>query len=561
MFISMPYKTKHDLSISAKLYITHNIKTINLMAKTKLSISLIKSGVSDIDEMVRITECRNVDIPDVGTFYYNNSSPKEPSWVSNFFMGKLGDEPRLKTSFVQGLLIVKREYGEETRYFAIAFGYGRNLLIPGAIEPRFGLKTTLNIINPQRLRSVDKNSLESIPTKGRVQSSRLSDQGVFNLDKERDILRSITAKTSDEKQDDFGGTVSGSDSLHFSQEVDITTIKDLLDKCYKQYKLDTYKTDFDWIDYLESIKDPDVIDALNTDLISSINNNDLNTIWMAIPELLNWESQLTFHLGGGRGNESEDLNIYEVLSVVFHNRDDITVEELKKKHVKATDSSGIKVGEWSYYRCLYGEVIHDNSLYILNEGEWFKVDDNYNDQVMSFYENAAICPKELIDYKKSDREDVYNKYLADSDPAFCLLDKKLVSTGVLQNSIEVCDVLTEDKFIIHIKKRQGSSVLSHLFNQGYVSGIMLMQQQFRKNVNNIIKANVHAEDINKWAFSESMDYNPSQYTIVFGIITGEDTKRPKIPFFSKIAFRQVATSLANNGYSVCLANIYTIIDA
>ena len=200
------------------------------MAKTKLSISLIKTSITNQADMVRVDDCTHIALPEVGDFYYNNSRPKDPEWLENFFLGQLGEAPCLKTSFVQGLLIIKREYPDESRFFAIAFGYGRNLLIPGAIEPRFGLKTTLNTIDPKRLRSVDKNSMEAIPTKGRVQSSKLSELEVFNLDTERDILRSITAKTLADKIDDFGGTLSGSDTLHFSQEVDINSISDLLDK-------------------------------------------------------------------------------------------------------------------------------------------------------------------------------------------------------------------------------------------------------------------------------------------------------------------------------------------
>lgn len=105
------------------------------MAKTKLSISLIKTGITNLADMVRVNDCAHKELPGVGHFYYNNSRPKDPDWLENFFLGQLGDEPRLKTSFVQALLIIKREYPGESRYFAIAFGYGRNLLIPGSIEP------------------------------------------------------------------------------------------------------------------------------------------------------------------------------------------------------------------------------------------------------------------------------------------------------------------------------------------------------------------------------------------------------------------------------------------
>lgn len=529
------------------------------MAKTKLSISLIKANITELADMVRIDECTHIEIPEIGDFYYNNSRSKEPDWINSFFLGRLGGEPNLKTSFVQAILIIKRNYSEETRFFAIAFGYGRNLLIPGVIEPRFGLKTTLNTIDPKQLRSVDKNSMEAIPTKGRVQSSKLSALEVFNLDTERDILRSITAKTIDDKKEDFGRTLSGSDTLHFSQEVDIDSIGILLDKCYTQYKSDSYKQLFEWIDHLEPIKERDLISTLDEGLVNIINSRNLGAVWMAAPELLRWEDQLTFHLGGSN-QDKDDLDIEQVLNIVYGDRRDLTVRDFKDKRVKVKDANGIKVGDWTYYRCLYGEVTNNGSLYILNEGEWFKVEDSYNQQIINYYNNAIISPKHLLDSTVAETEGDYNKRLADSDSSYCLMDKQLVKTGVDQNAIEVCDVLTQDNYLIHIKKGHGSSVLSHLFNQGFVSGSLLLQKPFRKAVNKQMKTTVLRNNPQQgnWLFTENNDFRPGDYTIVYGIITGKNTERPKIPFFSKVVFKQVAMTLSNQGYNVCLANIARI---
>lgn len=526
------------------------------MAKTKLSISLIKKNITNLSDIVRVDDCTHIQLPKVGDFYYNNSRQKDPDWLENFFHGQLGESPVLKTSFVQALLVIKREYNEESRFFAIAFGYGRNLLIHGAIEPRFGLKVTLNTIDPKQLRSVDKNSLEAIPTKGRVQSSKLSELEVFNLDTERDILRSITAKTLTDKVDDFGSTLSGSDTLHFSQEVDIYSINDLLDKCYDQYKSDAYKQHFEWIDHIEHIKESGLIADLDESLVNMINTRNLETVWMAAPEILNWEDQLTFHLGG-RNQIYDDLDIEQVLTLIYANRKDLTIRDFKQKRVMVKNANGVKVGYWPYYRCIYGEVINNGSLYMLNEGEWYKVEDNYNRQVIDYYNNADIFSKRLIESNVAESEGSYNERLAKSDSSYCLMDKQLVKTGVPQNEIELCDVYSQEKCLIHVKKGHGSSVLSHLFNQGFVSGSMLLQKTFRKEVNKQLKNTALRGNPapNNWLFPEDNDYKPNDYTIVYGIITGKNTNRPKIPFFSKVIFRQIAITLTNQGYNVCLSNI------
>lgn len=530
------------------------------MAKTKLSISLIKTSITKLGDIVKEDECKHINLAGIGDFYYNNSRSKVPDWLGNFFLGRLGEAPCLKTSFVQAILIIKRKYQEESRFFAIAFGYGRNLLVPGSIEPRFGLRTALNSIDFKQLRSVDKNSMEAIPTKGRIQSSKLSELEVFNLDTERDMLRGITAKTLSDMVDDFGGTLSGSDTLHFSQEVDINSINSLLDRCYAQYKSDAYKKHFDWIDYLEPIKEPGFIAELNEKLVNIINERNLESVWMAAPELLRWEDQLTFHLGS-RKQVCDDLDIDQVLTLIYNDSRELTVKDFKDKRVKVKDVNGVKVGDWSYYRCLYGEVINKDSLYILNEGEWYKVEENYKQQVLKYYNSASIFSKALIECNVSESEGDYNKRLAESDSTFCLMDRQLVKTGVPQNAIEVCDVYSQEKYLIHVKKGHGSSVLSHLFNQGFVSGSMLLQQPFRKSVNKQLKATVLRDNpmCGNWLFTEKNDYRPSDYTIVYGIITGKNIERPNIPFFSKVVFRQIATTLKNQGYNVCLANIAHVI--
>lgn len=81
-------------------------------------------------------------------------------------------------------------------------------------------------------------------------------------------------------------------------------------------------------------------------------------------------------------------------------------------------------------------------------------------------------------------EGSYNIKLASSDKTFALLDKKLVKSGAIRSSIEVCDIFaTKEKELVHVKFKGASSVLSHLFAQGKISGNLLARDiSFRKNV-------------------------------------------------------------------------------
>jgi hypothetical protein len=50
----------------------------------------------------------------------------------------------------------------EDRLFACAFGYGRTLIAPGTFEEDFGLKVTLNCVDPTKVHSIDRTTLDTI---------------------------------------------------------------------------------------------------------------------------------------------------------------------------------------------------------------------------------------------------------------------------------------------------------------------------------------------------------------------------------------------------------------
>ena len=117
--------------------------------------------------------------------------------------------------------------------------------------------------------------------------------------------------------------------------------------------------------------------------------------------------------------------------------------------------------------------------------------------------------------------------------------------GMGKSSIEVCDVFSSNNELIHIKKNGGSSYLSHLFNQASVSAEMLLDESFRKKVNSKFKKEIFDND-----------FNAKNYTVIMGIITNKNEKRPSIPFFSKVSIRYAIDGLKRKGYNVKLANIF-----
>jgi uncharacterized protein (TIGR04141 family) len=210
------------------------------MSKNKLSILLIKKN-TPANAIVKQQDGIQRELIAGYQFFYKNSYTSSPKWVESFFLNQLSCSNHLKTTSSAGVLIVERNYGDEHRFFAVCFGYGRNLITPACIEERFGLIVALNSVNPKELRSLDISRLDSSSLKNRIQSAKLAGVADFEFDVEKSLLRQATGLSNDEE---MGKNVSGSDSFTISVDTDIQSIAEVLDHCYTKYKSEDYKDAF-----------------------------------------------------------------------------------------------------------------------------------------------------------------------------------------------------------------------------------------------------------------------------------------------------------------------------
>ena len=534
------------------------------MAKIPLSISLFKENHPAVEVFLKDTSTPNCPIDGIGTLYFKNSTKKDAQRIQNFFGTKLSsndanpEKPILFTANVQAVLVTTVKCEREDRTFAICFGMGRNLLNTDSIQDKFGMYTVLNSVDPTTIRSIDLNRLESVPKHERKQTSKLSKLNTFELNVERDLLRAVTGRTKDIYRPQIGETITGADTLKISIELEIDNLPNRLKEIYAIYKKDDYKNDFGWIDKISPLKDRNRIAELEQELINKINQRQLDTIWMSIPELVDWSRLNSIKYTKG-GDEYYDLDIESVLNDIFFD-EPVTKALLNTRHAYACDSNGITFVQWSLYKCLYAEIDDSQGMFILNNGQWYQIDTNYETEVKNFYNNASISGQTFSKAHLNEKEGDFNSRIAQEAPAKRLLmDARLVKPAPGEDEIEFCDIYTTDKELIHIKRYSGSATLSHLFNQGLVSGELLMQKTFRQNLNqkiNDIEQNIECRDLSAWKVTElERDFQNNDYKIVYAIITDSSTNPPSIPFFSKVTFRHAYSRLENYGYQVSIMKI------
>lgn len=522
----------------------------------KLSIYLIKEEYSDVSDILKDENSLiEIKIPAIGNFYIDESNSYKPSWINNFFGTTLDSDLRLFNASSKAVLLINIQVdASKERIFALPFGNGRFLLSKGVWEERFGLKATLNFVNPGSLRSIDKKTLGTVPKHSREQISRDGVAADFGIDIEQDLIQAVTGKSKDKA---FGKTITGKDSLNISAKININNIKDLLKACYERYTSDEYKKDFGWIDQISEIKNPKLIETLNKTLVENINSENFDKTWIAVPEIVDWADVAGFKYKNNKKDDlNDDLHIKDFLESL-DNEQEIDINLLKKNKIFCfSASTDFLLNQWTVLNCLYCEIFDKdtNKTYLLSNGKWYGVAKDFSDQVNSDFKNFPRSTLSLPDYSKGTHENEgdYNLKTAIQETAYyACMDKQNISHGGGYSKIEFCDLYTQDKKIVHVKHYGGSSVLSHLFSQGVVSGeLFLSDSEFRQKVNEKLPDSHKLSDVSKKPI-------PEDYEIIFAIISSSD-KELEIPFFSKVNLRNVKRRLETFGYNVSLKKIPVI---
>jgi uncharacterized protein (TIGR04141 family) len=534
------------------------------IATNKLSIYLIKDSYPEHQRILKnfdklTKEEIKAGTETIGTLYFGDSHFFEPSWIKDFFGSSFEnnkeqnaqDENRklkLFNASSKAVLLIEHQ----NRIFAIPFGYGWTLLNHGVWEERFGLKTTLNVVDANNLRRIDKNNMSSIP---KVTSEQLSREGIaadFGIDIEQDLIRSITGKS---KEATFGKSITGKDALSVSVKVDLIGIKEFLESCYQKYLSNDYKKDFGWIDQIAEVTDPTLIEILNGKLIENIKNNEVKKTWMAVPELVDWSDVLGFSYKNSARDDSrqDDICLSDFLdSLSEDDKNNLSVEILKRKKIFCFNAQNDQIKhQWSAYNCLYCETNDDSNekTCLLSNGKWYEVEKDFSKQVDTDYQELRNQTSSftLPAYQHKNEND-YNEKIAQNDSQFCCMDRKNISYGGGYSKIEFCDLLTKDKKLIHVKHYGGSSVLSHLFSQGVVSGeLFIADKEFRQKVNEKLSDSHKIDNV-------ANRPNASDYEVIFAIISSFD-KDLEIPFFSKVSLRNAKRRLETYGYKVVLQKV------
>ncbi len=483
---------------------------------------------------------------DLGHLYVKPTSDRVPSWLS-LFSDALAPPPHdLHNASAAAVFLL----GAGGRSFALSFGYGRSLLRPGAWEEDFGLKVTLNVVDPRRIRSVDRVKFDAISQHSQIQANRDANIIEFGLDVEQDILRAVTGKPRDPA---LATQLTGKDALKANVRVMLADLPGLLVKFLEASRQTAYREHFSWVDQVNELRDPVQIEQLDSALLERIRARDFDRLWLAIPDRVEWEGMAGFkYRDAQRADLYADIHFNTFLQDAGeHFVPTLDTLRNRRRVYLVSYASESAVATWSVYQCIYCEIERGGETFLLNNAKWYRVSSEFLASVNTSFQAVADDTVGLPDYFHDD-EAAYNRSVADGAPdLYCLMDQKLIRYPTGRDEIEFCDLYACSKRIVHVKRYRGSATLSHLFSQGLISGeLFCALPEFREGVNNFLPEAFRIMDTSR---RPAVD----EFEVVFAIVS--KSRQPlNLPFFSRVNLRNASQRLRAFGYKVAITKIQAV---
>lgn len=484
------------------------------------------------------------DLPEGAALYILDAAPKPPWW-----RGYFGVTEPLMQQF-KGALVFLPVGG---RWFALSFGQVFHHLNDAAYEYDFGLRVTLNSVDPNELKSADMVA-PGVARRKRTQVPVSTELTYLDFDGNSEIIKSLTGRVKEEYEELFKNA-TGSVSLKVSLNLESGELPGICETLLTLYSADDYKASFPNIQNISPINDPLKITELDNLLLNPLRAKD-GKATLTIPDIIDYrDNTCCIFQGDGRVSDVfPDISLEEFYQFLGQDYDlaGMTVESFKNFRMMLTDVDGAPGRSYSVYRSLIydGEPEGEGLVHHLCEGKWYRVEKSYIDRLKNYLDakcaNSDLPPYNhdaVKDGKAVYSEEGYNAAIPGWNNAFICLDQTDISPAG-STQIEPCDIYTvsaddgascgQRSFFYHLKISTRSSHLSHLFNQGVNSADLIqLESVSRENLKALVTEKLNGNDPEIFlAPLDSFDFK-----VVFGIITHKNIndRSDNLPLFSKIS--------------------------
>ena len=365
--------------------------------------------------------------------YILKTKPKEPWWKEFLELNT-----QIKQKYTGGILFlpVKYKNSKNQYWVAVVFGYARHCLKAIACETGFGLRVALNAVDENTLRGVDILDPDTA-RRARIQSPRNSKLDFFSDRWDCSLLKRISGHVQGTYKEELS-CVTGSNSIRVTTK---KSAKELMRFCadlLELYFQDSYTKRFPEISSIQPEDDSNMLNTLDSKLLAAVKDRKNNQIFLAYPDMLDFQDICKVHFGKLESYESFEMNTFR--DIMEKKLDELSLKDLNENYgVTFYDSDKpLNKTPVPLYRCL----IWDYNGHHFCEGVWYKVDSRYLSrlqQKLDPYFKPMESPLNACrnddknENKKKDgnkerdkKEGKYNRQIADADANTILMDQQLV---------------------------------------------------------------------------------------------------------------------------------------
>jgi len=389
------------------------------MAKSRsFSIFLLKSsftGENSLKDDHALKKCDNAtNLPKGAVLYLSDKHPADPWWKDYW-----GIQQDLKQTLKGAIVFIP----VADRYFAITFGHTYHNLKENSYEYDFGLTTTLNALDPQKIKSTDI-LLPEKAKRERIQSPTSSDLTFFDINHDESIIKRLTGAVS-AKYKDIVSNITGASSLKISSKVTADKIPDLCKILLETYQKDDYKNNFPDIHSINPVKDPDIIKQLNNKLLVAFNDEAIELV-LTVPDIIDYTTSFGVkYSGAGRAAKFyDDVYISHYREYLNDRGQQINeIDTFKHHKLNIQDENGQTLQSHSIFKCFLFDCDLDSSHYHLCEGEWYYVEEDYLNKIRAAID-SYFTGYDILDACNEKLENDYNNSIAENHDGVVCLDKK-----------------------------------------------------------------------------------------------------------------------------------------
>lgn len=564
------------------------------MSLDKVTVFKIKPGTENFSDFIRSADSQDRPLPElrpinsadlelgegveISVAYKINQGPLKTEnnipWLAFLNSGLTGEKfsYQAQNRFPAAIAAVKIIRNEEPEFYAITFGLGGEAFLDHDLIVRdFGLRVAMNISNTNRLKRVRTSVHEAVSTQSEKQISVGSSFSDFEIDDDKEFLRSVSGAAREEY--DYIKTFTGRDSISVNidkdDRIDWDNIIPRLQELGDAYDRTDFEATFSGYAKFRFETDPEKVEQLDEELFQRIKDGDFANVHLAPPEFIDYDA-MEFSFDDDLAAERfSDITLSDLLASrrrAF--RADATMKSLRsmKVHLWSVET-GARVKTWSAYKCLVAESELNNNTYILSVGQWKQISDDLKTEVDNYVESIQLAHDQFLlndvhiwdaDARTDsqgnpigeDREAVYNETVASSSDEIFLFDRAKVEIAG-ERIYEVCDLLHLGGTFVHVKRfRGGAASVSHLFLQGkFYADAFVADPGCRRSMTAHLIGSLG--DANAAPFTgvipvERRDLVTNQLRIIFCILSDrENVTVGSLPFMARYELMHAHKHLSN----------------